>query len=174
VLRASGHRTQDTGCIGWPTPMAGSKGTENYNPSGDTCNSRKTKILCGWSTPMTMKGRGGFQTNPAKAMERMKQGRTRNLDDQVTLYGWATPTVRDHKDGTSMGTVETNGLLGRQVWEYAEQTGKCGALNPAFSLWLMGFPTGWHSSGVRAMQSYRSSQPSLSKRRKKLDSSDLI
>lgn len=31
--------------------------------------------------------------------------------------GWATPTTRDHKDGSSDGTVPINGLLGRQVWQ---------------------------------------------------------
>jgi hypothetical protein len=32
------------------------------------------------------------------------------------LDGWATPTSRDHKDGASVGTVEVNSLLGREVW----------------------------------------------------------
>jgi len=30
-----------------------------------------------------------------------------------------------------------------------------GALNPAFALWLMGFPAGWASCGARAMQLFR-------------------
>jgi hypothetical protein len=29
---------------------------------------------------------------------------------------WPTPTTRDHKDGSSAGTVPINGLLGRAVW----------------------------------------------------------
>jgi hypothetical protein len=32
------------------------------------------------------------------------------------LASWATPTTRDHKDGSSVGSVPINGLLGRQVW----------------------------------------------------------
>lgn len=32
------------------------------------------------------------------------------------LSGWPTTTTRDHKDGDCEGTVEINGLLGRQVW----------------------------------------------------------
>lgn len=108
---------------GWPTPMAGSPATENYNEAGDTCSSRKTKILA----------------------------------------GWATPTSRDHKDGTSEGTAPTNGLLGRQVWSSPAQTGNRGALNPRFSLWLMGFPAEWASCGERATASTRGSRKNSSK-----------
>jgi hypothetical protein len=32
------------------------------------------------------------------------------------LSGWPTTTTRDHKDADCEGTVEINGLLGRQVW----------------------------------------------------------
>jgi hypothetical protein len=36
---------------GWPTPMAGSPATENYNEAGDSCNSRKTRLLVSGETP---------------------------------------------------------------------------------------------------------------------------
>jgi hypothetical protein len=39
--------------------------------------------------------------------------------------GSATPTTRDHKDGTSVGTVPENGLLGRQVWTAAGWATPC-------------------------------------------------
>ncbi len=32
------------------------------------------------------------------------------------FIGWPTPTTRDHKDGSSEGTVPLNGLLGRVAW----------------------------------------------------------
>jgi len=63
--------------------------------------------------------------------------------------GWATPTQRDHKDGASdLTNVPVNALLGRQVLGTAlssspAPTGKRGALNPAFSLWLQGYPSHW-------------------------------
>jgi hypothetical protein len=36
---------------GWPTPMAGSPATETYNEAGDSCNSRKTRLLVSGETP---------------------------------------------------------------------------------------------------------------------------
>ena len=40
----------------WPTPMAGSKGTETYNDAGNTDSSRKTVALVApWSTPIANK-----------------------------------------------------------------------------------------------------------------------
>ena len=80
--------------------------------------------------------------------------------------GWATPTSRDHKDTGDISGVPENSLLGRQAHQASgvtassssAATGRRGALNPAFSLWLMGFPAGWVSCGVRAMQSFRKSR----------------
>ena len=61
ALRASAHRTSDSGFTGWPTPNA-------MPPS-----------------------RGGLQANPQKALERRQLGHMMNLDDTATLAGWPTP-----------------------------------------------------------------------------------
>jgi hypothetical protein len=45
ALRARQRPTQDSDYFGWPTPMAGSPGTETYNPAGNTDSSRKTVAL---------------------------------------------------------------------------------------------------------------------------------
>lgn len=52
-----------------------------------------------------------------------EQGADR-LPGAVALSSWATPTVRDHKDGESEGTAPANALLGRQVWLAGWQTPK--------------------------------------------------
>lgn len=39
----------------------------------------------------------------------------RRISD-TALIGWPTATTRDHKDGSSEGTVDNNGLLGRVAW----------------------------------------------------------
>ena len=82
-------------------------------------------------------------------------------------YGsWATPTTRDHKDGdaTSCQNVPINCLLGRQVHLSGSpaETASSGQLNPAFSLWLQGYPTAWGRCAVRVMPSSRKSRQRLS------------
>ena len=138
---------------------------EKTTPAGrtywaHTASVRRTsdKGYTGWPTPQACQG-------PNNSTNRGKQhggNRARITPQNVTdLVGWANPTVRDHKDTTSDGTVEINGLLGRQVWLSRVPTESRGALNPAFILWLMGYPDEWVCSGARAMQSCRKSPQNL-------------
>lgn len=53
---------------------------------------------------------------------------------------WPTPVQRDYKDGPYCPNVETNGLLGRTVWENQVPNG---SLSPKWVTQLMGFPNGW-------------------------------
>lgn len=135
ALRASAHRTSGNGCSG---------------------------EVQGWPTPRANDGTGAQQPPNRQGGESLKQ-----------MAAWATPTSRDHKDSTSDGTAPTNGLLGRQAWlakpgqtlnsSNAEMENR-GALNPAHSRWLMGYPVAWDSCGATAMQSCRNSRRGSSKR----------
>ncbi len=117
----------------------------------------------GWPTPTKGNADGSQLAKNASASGRRPDGSkaTVSLNQVAQLAGWATPTTRDHKDGTSFDTVPVNGLLGRQVG-LAAQTEKRGALNPAHSRWLMGFPTEWDACAPMATRSSRKSQPSSS------------
>lgn len=103
---------------GWPTPMAGSPATENYNEAGNTDYSRKCKdLLAGWLTPKLPSGGG-------QAERSTDGGGLRKLEDQVML----TP--------------------GETSPSFPAETVKSGALNPALSRWLMGFPDAWCDCAV--------------------------
>ena len=131
ALRASARRTSGKGFSGWPTPTVSSGDQHKDNPSP-----RQT---------------GGTTLGGAEK-----------------TVGWATPTTRDHKDCGENLTDSTirrdgksrNAVLGRQAHLSPVPMEKRGALNPAFSLWLMGFPTAWASCGARVTQSYRRSRRS--------------
>lgn len=134
-------------------------------------------LASGWRSPDANQ-RGGDYSDPAKVLTRLDSGHQVNLNDQVVLAGWPT-TTRDwkdvgdmsrsmvRKDGQSrmdtLGRVATT--LGPPPSGTPASTGKPGAsrLNPAFSLWLMGYPVAWASCGVRAMPSSRKSGRSSSR-----------
>lgn len=82
-----------SGCLSWPSPMAGSAGTEDYNAAGNSDFSRKAMALAdemlasNWRGPSDISKRGGSQT-PEK---RMEGGHSVNLEDQAEH--WMGPNV---------------------------------------------------------------------------------
>jgi hypothetical protein len=121
------------------------------------------KDTIGWPSPVVNDSKGsdyaysrGDHSKPAL-----------KLGGAAKLAAWATPTptVRDHKDGSAIGTAPVNALLGRQVWlaGSSAQMANGARLNPDHSRWLMGFPTVWACCGATAMQSFRKSPRRSSK-----------
>jgi hypothetical protein len=58
------------------------------------------------------------------------------LSTQIAML--PTPTSRDYKDTGNMENVPVNALLGRELGKNRGLK-----LQPAFALWMMGYPTDW-------------------------------
>ena len=193
---------------GWPTPMAGTPAQKGYNEAGDTCNSRKTKHLVGWATPMERDWRSGkvsdevrdrnsrplneqvelakgwptprsaFLGNDANAAVRHqavaskkgshdRPGKTLDVAAQMAQKGWGTPRATDgmtHKNPSlaeqPRGRLEDQ-ALGTTTSGSPASTAPTGALNPAFTRWLIGFPEEWDACAPTATRSRRRSPQSL-------------
>jgi hypothetical protein len=104
-----------------------------------------------------------------------------DLSNQARMANWASPSARDWKDTPGMSETGTNpdGTERTRLDQLPLQasltasgetqngstvaTVNTGQLSPAFSLWLMGFPAEWASSGARGMLFVRSKRKSSSK-----------
>jgi hypothetical protein len=142
----------------WPTARA-SDGGKNVRTAEGSAREMERKggpqdlnqavSLAAWPTPNAIpEGRGGLQSNPEKALQRRAQGHMLNLDDAAILAAWPPPKNRDHHTegegqvSPSLAVVAEQSL-GATLNGSPAQTAKPGQLNPAFSLFLMGYNRTW-------------------------------
>lgn len=189
-LAARARRTSGSGCSGWPTPDVPHGGQGQLSEMKQTggfyrADGRKVQLklqhvadLAGWPTP------SAFETTREEAMRpsRAETGRTTGylaeavVDYATPLSGWATPTQRNHKHPNAKSFAERGGgKKGEQLANQVAHSGptpssspaeteKRGVLNPAFSLWLQGYPAAWASCGARGIALCRKSRRSSSGR----------
>lgn len=146
--------------VGWPTPTA-SLATKGVDPNPEAIIARNRKsgqdlgaiaTLTGWPTPaaqspQSLRGKG------ADPMKRQAQGRQINLTDAVNWIDLNNPARL-----TASGEMLTG---------CSAEMPSGGQLDPAHSLWLQGYPTGFLSCGLRAMLSMPTRRKSSSKPRSK-------
>lgn len=131
---ALAHRTSGRDCIGWPTTQARDwKGPQGRAYKGEVMDLPATAQMAGWPTP-----------NAEDAKAGQSQAQNRQQSSLPKTANWVE-------------VVQLSGPLPSGI--HAE-TGKQGVLNPAFSLWLMGYPAEWVCCGEQAMQSFRKSRRS--------------
>jgi hypothetical protein len=138
---------------GWPTPRTVTGGAESgqrkqelgRTESGGS-DLQAVALLAGWNTPRATDGSNGGPNQAGGA-----------LPHDASLAGWATPTscspnslrgtgqdpMKRKAGGHAVNLQDQVRLSGATQSLSPASTEKRGALNPAFSRWLMGYPPAW-------------------------------
>jgi hypothetical protein len=139
----------------WPTPSARDWKSSASNQHG--INARplnEVARLASWATPRVSAGRTG--TN---AMDRQDSMSALSLEQQAETATGIVPREVERLRPEMQARLG----FGATATGSPAPTEKRGQLNPAFSLWLMGYPPEWGSCAPQAMRSCRNSRHNSSK-----------
>ena len=143
---------------GWTTPQAHDSnpigsGNRNNPKGGNACLAWDAR-MAGWATPQERDGKGIDQNYQHGAINNSLPNQTRGVS------GWGTPRATDGSKAPKADVRGNLTLNGQALTSSTARTGAAGALNPAHSRWLMGYPAAWDDSADTATRSSRKSRRS--------------